>query len=372
MKVNLSADEISVKLDQIADYVPGLSTLTNTVALIQQRIWKEKSEDHPAIKKDRYYTHITDKAKWRCVVLLLPFIGNFIVAVYDIVNKVRANKLQPKISEPDLVLPRPNLSESVMEIYEKANQGGVNSIYKLGLAFKERNLTEDAMACYQAAAEKDCIEAMIALGRTYQKSDENLAIASYEKAITTAWKFCEITNDCQESHYRAIATYELALLYKKQEGFEQARMRFTEASEAFEYAIAFYSNTPKQQELDECYQKAIESYLEIAKIYKDQKQIEEAIKSYEMAAKFGCLTFKKDTRAYIELARLCNGKKSLENYILAACFANNQEAIEKMKNLAKEDKKSFDECVDGMINQELTKREKIIKNFLIFHHLRDA
>lgn len=39
------------------------------------------------IYENRYYTHLSQKSPLRCVALLIPFIGNILVGIYDFVNR---------------------------------------------------------------------------------------------------------------------------------------------------------------------------------------------------------------------------------------------------------------------------------------------
>ncbi|MBS4167809.1 ankyrin repeat domain-containing protein [Parachlamydia sp. AcF125] len=71
-----------VKADQISDYVPGLSTITSLVDLFQKCVLllsKQKAD----ISKSHYYTYLQQKSFSRCIMLLIPVIGNISVAIYD-------------------------------------------------------------------------------------------------------------------------------------------------------------------------------------------------------------------------------------------------------------------------------------------------
>src|ERR1700722_623196 len=73
-----------VNFDNIADYVPVLSALTNLVDLFQRCVilpfMKEES-----IQKSHYFSHIKDKQILRCFVLILlqPVLGNIIIGYID-------------------------------------------------------------------------------------------------------------------------------------------------------------------------------------------------------------------------------------------------------------------------------------------------
>lgn len=75
-----------VKLDNLCDYAPGVSSLSSLVNLIQKiaviPLMKESS-----ITNSSYYTHLKEKSFLRCIILLIPGIGNLIVSLYDFFKK---------------------------------------------------------------------------------------------------------------------------------------------------------------------------------------------------------------------------------------------------------------------------------------------
>lgn len=75
-----------VKLDNLCDYAPGVSSLSSLVNLIQKiaviPLMKESS-----ITNSSYYTHLKEKSFLRCIILLIPGIGNLIVGLYDFFKK---------------------------------------------------------------------------------------------------------------------------------------------------------------------------------------------------------------------------------------------------------------------------------------------
>ncbi len=68
------------------DYTPVVSTLTNLGALFAKCVQYLK----PEMKlEDHYFTHMKNKDLQRCVILLVPFVGNFFVFILDINEKSR-------------------------------------------------------------------------------------------------------------------------------------------------------------------------------------------------------------------------------------------------------------------------------------------
>jgi len=77
-------EKSSVKADQICDYIPLTSTACNLVNIFQKCtiLFMDESK----VAKSPYYTYLQQKSFSRCVLLLIPFIGNFFVGIYDLVN----------------------------------------------------------------------------------------------------------------------------------------------------------------------------------------------------------------------------------------------------------------------------------------------
>lgn len=71
-----------IKIDTFADYIPVVSTVTNLVDLFFKAVVLPTIE-----KKNHYYTHIDDKSVLRCLILLIPILGNLIVAIYDLTRE---------------------------------------------------------------------------------------------------------------------------------------------------------------------------------------------------------------------------------------------------------------------------------------------
>src|SRR5580693_3993217 len=80
-----------VKIDNFSSYVPVLSTVVNLVDLFQKCavIPRMKKED---VLHSHYYTHLDQKSFARCIALLVPILGNIIIAIYDFVNRAWNNK----------------------------------------------------------------------------------------------------------------------------------------------------------------------------------------------------------------------------------------------------------------------------------------
>lgn len=77
-----------ISIDQICDYVPVASTVTNLVNIFEKCAFSCCSAR--SINSNRYFTHVKDKSILRCVILLVPILGNIIVGIYDLIQSRKA------------------------------------------------------------------------------------------------------------------------------------------------------------------------------------------------------------------------------------------------------------------------------------------
>lgn len=68
------------EVDAICDYIPFVSTVSNIVDLFQKCVYKCLPEN---IAKNRYWTHIKWKEISRCIILLIPILGNLYIIIDD-------------------------------------------------------------------------------------------------------------------------------------------------------------------------------------------------------------------------------------------------------------------------------------------------
>lgn len=76
-----SISHILIDADQYGDYCPGFSTVTNFVDIFQKCICDLTNSS--CVNSNPYYTHLKDKSYVRCLILLIPFLGNIAIAFYD-------------------------------------------------------------------------------------------------------------------------------------------------------------------------------------------------------------------------------------------------------------------------------------------------
>lgn len=73
------------KLDQVSDYLPVISSVTNFIDIFQKCVI-QRFLSEAFLQKSHYYRHLRDKSILRCVILLIPVIGNIVILLYDFIN----------------------------------------------------------------------------------------------------------------------------------------------------------------------------------------------------------------------------------------------------------------------------------------------
>lgn len=81
-----SVNNSFVKANNVCDYIPAVSTLSNLADLFQKCVVLPFINNQ-TIVNSHYYTHLKNKPVLRCIVLLIPVIGNIIVGIYDFANR---------------------------------------------------------------------------------------------------------------------------------------------------------------------------------------------------------------------------------------------------------------------------------------------
>ncbi|KIC75891.1 hypothetical protein DB41_GZ00550 [Neochlamydia sp. TUME1] len=74
-----------------SDYLPFVSTLTNLAYIFQKAVVLPIKQKE-SMPKSSYYSHLSQKSFGRCIILLLPVLGNIIVGIYDFAHRKSYNK----------------------------------------------------------------------------------------------------------------------------------------------------------------------------------------------------------------------------------------------------------------------------------------
>ncbi len=96
----------SVSTLQKCDYLPFVSSYTNCVALFHQYVGTHNVDGMDS-EKSHVYTYYQNKSPIRCAILLIPIIGNLLVAAYDMFlsifpsrnSNVEQEKTNPNVEE---------------------------------------------------------------------------------------------------------------------------------------------------------------------------------------------------------------------------------------------------------------------------------
>jgi hypothetical protein len=73
----------SIEVDRYYDGIPFVSTLTNLYIIFQKCVLIPVAEAKTSCLDNHYFTYLEEKSLLRCIVLLLPILGNLIVYLYD-------------------------------------------------------------------------------------------------------------------------------------------------------------------------------------------------------------------------------------------------------------------------------------------------
>lgn len=88
----LSISNALIRIDQFSDYIPAASTVTNFVDIFEKCVFREFKTK--GIDKNRYFFHIKNKSILRCIVLLVPILGNIFIGLHDLILYKRVRKHQ--------------------------------------------------------------------------------------------------------------------------------------------------------------------------------------------------------------------------------------------------------------------------------------
>ncbi|MBA2369309.1 MAG: hypothetical protein H0V82_09840 [Candidatus Protochlamydia sp.] len=99
--VNVNKTILLVSLDRYCDYLPLVSTATNMTHLFQKCVILPFMEAS-TISNSRFYSHLDQKNFTRCLILIVPFIGNLIIILYDFSHWYQ--KVENRIEEDVLIV----------------------------------------------------------------------------------------------------------------------------------------------------------------------------------------------------------------------------------------------------------------------------
>lgn len=117
----MNVSKILIRLDQLFDYIPVASSITNLVDLLAKGILTAFVSKE-TISKNRYFTHLDQKNAGRCAVLLFPGIGNVPVWIGHFAPTVQ--KSAPSKSSVDNSPSAPSPADlALAKLKEKGKEG---------------------------------------------------------------------------------------------------------------------------------------------------------------------------------------------------------------------------------------------------------
>jgi hypothetical protein len=107
--------EFRIRIDEYCDYIPFVSSVTNLVDIFQKYCILPSMQPKD-VAQNRYYIYIDQKSIRRSVILLVPVLGNLVIALYDRVNYfLEQSKPFHKriyVGNPDLTLTSDKLKDN--------------------------------------------------------------------------------------------------------------------------------------------------------------------------------------------------------------------------------------------------------------------
>jgi hypothetical protein len=83
------------RFDRASKWIPVLSTITSLwdiACKLYMACWR-----NPINPDNHYWSYIHDKSYLRCIVLLLPFIGNIAIVIYDLIVRCQTNAILDEV-----------------------------------------------------------------------------------------------------------------------------------------------------------------------------------------------------------------------------------------------------------------------------------
>lgn len=193
-------NDVFTIIDQICDYVPIISTVTNLVDIFEKCAFKFYcSSIH---KSNRYFSYINDKSILRCTTLLVPILGNILVGVYDLNEKHNEikfikmfdeqilemhwyiEKFKNIIENPDEPLGT-NLSELMLKFYAKTHKQKISLFWpQLKLFFAYKRLINTTLILYGLDQNKAILQKQKEISELKKESSQ-LRQTSYRKYLET-------------------------------------------------------------------------------------------------------------------------------------------------------------------------------------------
>lgn len=171
------------KLDYALDFIPVASTFSNFFNLAYKATSKP-SDSHPI---HHFFKHIKDKSTLKCVILLVPVLGNIVVGIHELCNKLNIYKAIEILYLEAMISHYNDQPSKVIQYLTRADaMGSLDHTNILALIYlDEKNAEHDydkGIALLEKAAGQDHVHAIYNLGLEYKKG--NVVGQDFTKAVS--------------------------------------------------------------------------------------------------------------------------------------------------------------------------------------------
>lgn len=168
----MRVEKFLVNVDKAMDYIPFASTVNNAVDLIAKGVFKTMKREDLDLE-NRYVFHVINKNAWRSAILLLPVIGNIIVAISDLKKK---HETEAKNKAAQEAVMKPDLAEEdefklVQDYMGELNQR-LQNLQTLSSLIDERKEYEHALEQNKSKLGKEIRCGVAVEDATYEKLNE--------------------------------------------------------------------------------------------------------------------------------------------------------------------------------------------------------
>jgi tetratricopeptide (TPR) repeat protein len=183
-------------LDQVADFIPGVSFISNLINALIKAFFLDSKEGE-VIEESQYLHRLKYKPYTHCLLLAIPGVNFFIVA-FDAIKTHQGNTLlegHKKTME--------KWSNNNFEDLDAALRwGNPEAAYLYGVIYHKQGNFKEAFSCFKQAADQGHREAALELGRLYTDPTSGLFSkkeCKSQKNLKQALKYLERSMCTDES-----------------------------------------------------------------------------------------------------------------------------------------------------------------------------
>lgn len=107
-----------IQFDKTASYIPGVSTIVNLPEIIY-KLFTMNQLDEKSLQSDSVKSYLSEKSLIRCIILLIPILGNLAILASDLIELVRNRENKAPTTAPSEPVVVPEEIHQLMEQREK-------------------------------------------------------------------------------------------------------------------------------------------------------------------------------------------------------------------------------------------------------------